>query len=182
MRTVLAGTVLLMVGCSPTYYTVVKLAPTNPMAQTTNYYVANVDFEGIQVEGKPEADWLAKRNEKQRSSWENDKAVYTKELLNEFWGKGYAMISKGRTYRAVEGAPSDGMVVHVHIGSLGDDTLFVVKIDTPAGENLDEFRISGHMSFWGFAPMLANTRAMLAERIDRYLRDRAAGKVELKPN
>ena len=169
----------LLVGCGGPLWQVVKLDPANPLANASTFYVAPVELDGAQIEGKPESEWLARRNDKQRASWQEDKSKYTAAFLDELHGKGLAMISKGRTYMPLEGqAPQGAFVVHVKIAQLGDEQWFTASIASAANQVIDEVRIGGRASYWGFAPMLAGSRAMLAERLDRYLRDRAAGKIQ----
>src|SRR2546423_3914277 len=90
-------------GCAGARWEIVRQAPSNPLAGATEFYVAPVQFEGITIQDKPEAEWLATRSAAQQASWANDKAEYTKLLLHQLSGKGIAMITKGRTYRPLEG-------------------------------------------------------------------------------
>lgn len=171
---------VLVCGCGGTRWEIVQKAPNNPMAGAHEFYVAPVQFDGIIIQGKSEAEWLATRNPKQQAAWTNDKAEYTRLLLHQLSGDGYAAIAKGRSYRPLEAAlPERAFVVAVRFAEMNTDHLFVVTIKDAANHVIDEVRFpmpnaGSSMTAIGFAPQFMNSRSLLAERLDRYLRDRSA--------
>jgi hypothetical protein len=173
---------LMMLACAcggGSLWQVVHKAPQNPLFGAQTYYVAPVRFDGVTFDGVPEAQWLGGRNEKQQASWANDKAVYTSLFLHQLSGKGVAQIAGGRTYLPVAGQlPNGTLVVEVQVAELGTDHTYVVTIKDAANHSVDEIRIpvrhiGGAMGIIGFANQLMAGRSALAERLDRYLRDRA---------
>ncbi len=178
--TILLPVIALSSGCAGTRWEVVQQAPNNPLAGASEFYVAPVQFDGITIQDKPEAEWLATRTPEQQASWMNDKSDYTRLLLHQLSGKGYAMVAKGRTYRPVEGAvPTSAFVIAVRVVALNTDHLYDVTIKDPANRVIDEVRFplphaGSSITAIGFAPQLMISRSALAERLDGYLRTRTS--------
>jgi hypothetical protein len=58
-------------GCGPSW-TVVRQAAPNPMSATSEFAIEPVRFDGLRVGDKPEADYLAGKEDQQKEAWRND--------------------------------------------------------------------------------------------------------------
>lgn len=68
----LLGVAAPLAGCGPSWK-VVRQATPNPFVGQTRFALAAPSFEGVQVEGRAEAEWKGERNDETRASWEGDK-------------------------------------------------------------------------------------------------------------
>lgn len=172
MLGVLAGAVGLG-ACGGDPYVIVKQAPNNPFAGTKRYRLMPITWNGLMMEGKPEADWLAGRNPEQRASWENDKVQATPKVLERF------RVEKkdDESIELLQGPPNKGeLVIQINVDNYADPFFYAtVRILDESGQVIEEFKPPKRGGGWGLAMHLNAFRVFVAVDVLKYLRKRAAG-------
>src|SRR4051794_27646085 len=69
----LAAVALAATGCAPAWGVVTQATP-DPFAGQAKFVLAPIDFTGLRVGEKAEADYLSDKDDKQRKSFADDKA------------------------------------------------------------------------------------------------------------
>lgn len=151
---------------------VVRQAANNPLRGVKHFKVAPVTWNGLTMEGKPEADWLASRSPEQRVSWENDKVQATPKMLERF------RVEKkdDESFEPLVGVPQKGdLVIHVNVDAYVDPFFFTtVEIRDADGQVLDVVRPPKRGGGWGLAMHLNTMRVFVPLDVIQYVRKRAA--------
>jgi hypothetical protein len=80
---VASAAAVLVAACGPTMK-IIKQAPADQLAGKTSIALVAVDFTNVQVNGKPEADFLAKKDAEGKRQWEDAKKGIEEEFSNYF--------------------------------------------------------------------------------------------------
>lgn len=73
----------LLSGCGPRWIVLTQAAP-NPLINQNKFAVLPVDYTGLTVGQKTEADYLSEKDEDTRSKWDGDKEGLNTEFLKVF--------------------------------------------------------------------------------------------------
>jgi hypothetical protein len=89
-RILLAFTIALfslaLIGCGPPWVVVMQTTP-NPFVNQGKFSVLPIDFTGLEIGVKPEAVYLAEKDQGQRESFQGDKTGMNEEFTKALMGK-----------------------------------------------------------------------------------------------
>jgi len=137
-----------LVGCGPPWKIMHATEP-NPFVNQRTFAVVPVDFAGLEVGEKPEAEYLAEKDAETRQNWQGDKLgineEFAKRLIEEAnengirvvlaTGPGAAPFIIRSSVRWVEPG------FYVGVASGASEVQMTVQITTPDGRILDEIKI-----------------------------------------
>jgi hypothetical protein len=175
------GAPALATGCRDRY-TVRHAATSNPLKQARSFALEPLVFD-TRVEGRSEADWLAKQNEERRRSWPAGKTA----MIAAF-ARGLATDAEaaGLTITPAPGTPGTyrirAVVRHVEPGAFEGptslDTMVEVDVEilSPQGMVLDAITSRASVPSTALnldlADRLRDAAKDVGENVARYLRDR----------
>ena len=138
--------VLLVVGCGPAWQVVTQAVP-NPMVGKNGFAVLPVDFAGLRVGDKNEADWMAEKDQETRTSWDGDKKgmneQFQSELISQAGDEGIQVVPGPAQQNFVVAAKITWLEPGVYTGFVNIDSEMemTVRITTPDGTPIDEIMV-----------------------------------------
>ncbi|APR84583.1 Hypothetical protein A7982_09932 [Minicystis rosea] len=139
----------LAMGCAPTWHVVAQAAP-DPFLNQRRFAVSPIDFSGLHVGGKTEAQYLSEKDAKQQASFIEDKAALNDKFLEELRASAH-----GAAIEVVPATgPSDAPFIirpsvtfvepgfYVGVASGASQVEMTVRITTPDGRVLDEIALA----------------------------------------
>jgi hypothetical protein len=139
-------TTLLLCGCGPSWQVVTQAVP-NPMAGKNGFAVLPVDFSGLRVGDKTEAEWMGEKDQETRSSWDGDK-----KAMNEKFQANLISEAGESGIQVIPGPAQSNFVVAAHITwvepgvftgfvNIASEIEMTVKITTGDGKPIDEIML-----------------------------------------
>jgi len=140
---------LALTACGPPWKVVVQSVP-NPMLHQTKFAVLPVDFNGLIVGEKSEAEWLAGKDDEQRTNFGGDKAAlnerFTNALLEASREEGLdVVLATGPGAAPFEVRPHIGFIepgYYVGVSAAPSKVVMMVTITAPDGRVLDEIKLT----------------------------------------
>jgi hypothetical protein len=138
--------VALLAACGPAYQIIAQAVP-NPMLGKNGFAVMPIDFTGLRVGEKSEAEWMSEKDADAKSSWEGDK-----KGMNDRFGGNLISEAAGEGITVVPGPAQQPFVVQAKaiwaepgffagIVSAASELELNVRITTPDGTLIDEIRV-----------------------------------------
>lgn len=164
MRFIAAAVGLVVAGCGGASWTIVKRPNPSPVRAATTFTVRPIDFSGVSVDGKPEAEWRAARPPEKGKSWDEDKAVANQNYLNAI----AAAPKHGRTFVA-SGGPPDAPVIVLRVGNVHSANFqLTMQITAPSGDVLEEATMTLKSRGFGIGDQLRSGGEKMAEAVADY--------------
>jgi hypothetical protein len=107
--TLVIALALTLVGC--TRWTVVQQASPNPFPGLMKLHLEPVSFEGMMVQDREEAEFLAERDEEGRQRWLDDKRKVAETYLS-------SLRDEAEGYQVVQAPASDAISVRSHVTNM----------------------------------------------------------------
>lgn len=155
---------LALTGCGPKWIVVTQAAP-NPFVNQSRFSVMPIDFAGLEIGSKPEANYLAEKSQDQRDSFAGDKAgineEFTGALIKEARELGFdVVLATGPSDAPFQIRPSVAWLEPgFFAGVIGapSQVRMKVQIVLPDGRVLDEIRIT-HLTGASFINAASGSR------------------------
>jgi hypothetical protein len=144
----LAAAPLMLAGCGPKWIVLTQAAP-NPLAGQTKFGLMPVDYAGLIVGEKSEAEYLASKDEESRASWAGDKSGIDTEFGKRLMEK--ATESGINVVKATGPGDAPFMIrpkvefieggIYTYVFNKASQVRMKVQITTPDGKVIDEIAI-----------------------------------------
>lgn len=183
-RTFLAGATalasLLLVGCGPSWRVIVAATP-NPLYLKGTFALLPIDYSGLHVGGKTEAEYLSEKKDTTRESWAGDKGAINEEFAASIMAQG------GKEGLTVLPGPGPApfqirpRVQHIEPGfyvgvaSGASAVTMDLMITTPDGKLVDHVEIISQSSDYSTGGRLRQDGKALGKSAAKYLAVRVAG-------
>ncbi len=144
----LAVAPLALAGCGPKWVVLTQAAP-NPLAGQTKFGLMPVDYTGLIVGEKSEAEYLASKDEETRTSWVGDKGgidtEFGKVLMEKASGAGINVVkATGPGDAPFMIRPKVEFIepgIYTYVFNKASQVRMKIQITTPDGKVLDEIAI-----------------------------------------
>ena len=144
----LASAPLVLAGCGPKWVVLTQAAP-NPLAGQTKFGLMPVDYTGVIVGEKTEAEYLASKDEETRTSWVGDKGgidtEFGKVLMEKATGAGINVVkATGPGDAPFMIRPKVEFIepgIYTYVYNKASQVRMKVQITTPDGKVIDEIAI-----------------------------------------
>jgi len=137
-----------LAGCGPRWIVLTQAAP-NPLVNQNKFGLMPIDYTGLIVGEKSEADYLASKDEESRASWAGDKGgidtEFGKVLMEKATGAGINVV------KATGPADAPFMIrpkvefieggIYTYVFNKPSEVRMKVQITTPDGKVIDEIAI-----------------------------------------
>ena len=137
-----------LAGCGPRWVVLTQATP-NPLLNQTKFGLMPIDYTGLVVGEKSEADYLASKDEESRASWAGDKGgidtEFGKVLMEKATGAGINVVKATGPGDApfmirpkvefIEGG------IYTYVYNKASQVRMKVQITTPDGKVIDEIAI-----------------------------------------
>ncbi len=144
----LAVAPVLLAGCGPKWIVLTQAAP-NPLAGQTKFGLMPVDYAGLIVGEKSEAEYLASKDEESRGSWVGDKGgvdtEFGKRLMEKATESGITVVkATGPGDAPFMIRPKVEFIepgIYTYVYNKASQVRMKVQITTPDGKVIDEIAI-----------------------------------------
>lgn len=182
----LLAALAVLAGCGPAWQVVAQAVP-NPMLGKNGFAVMPIDFSGVRVGEKSEAEWLAEKDEGSRSSWDGDKRG-----MNEKFGATLIEEAAEDQVVVVPGPADKPFVVQAKatwvepgffagVVSAPSELELHVRVTAPDGTLIDEIRVKTSQDASMYDPASGTRLRHCAERagdvVAAYLAQRVRGEL-----
>jgi hypothetical protein len=177
----LAAASSLLAGCGPNWIIHSQAAP-DPFLNQKAFAVLPIDFAGLQIGDKSEAEYLSGKTADQQVSFNTDKAALNAEYLREL-----AQVADEAGIRVVPatGPDSAPFLIHPFVGwiepgynvvvrSMPSEVRMLVRITAPDGRVLDEIALKSNSSDYASGSRLRRDGGHLGKTTAEYLKTRVA--------
>lgn len=138
----------LLAGCGPKWVVLTQAAP-NPLLNQNKFAVLPVDYTGLTVGQKTEADYLAEKDADTRANWDGDKAgidaEFVKVLTERASGAGITVVkAAGPADAPFQIRPKVEFIepgFYAVVASRPSEVRMKVQITAPDGKIIDEITI-----------------------------------------
>lgn len=180
-RLCLVALASLLAGCGPEWRVVVAATP-NPLYLKGTFALFPIDYTGLHVGDKTEAQYLSEKKDSTRDSWAQDKAA----INEEFGGKLMAEAGRAGLTIVVDGRAAPFQIrprvqhiepgFYVGVASGASMVTMDLMITTAEGKLVDHVEIISRSGDYSTGGRLRRDGKALADAAVKYLALRVAGK------